>query len=45
MLILHVPGWFNMIFGLIKPMLNETMKKKVRRPAHLTGQATSGVMC
>lgn len=29
MLLLNVPGWFNLIFKLIKPMLNDTMRQKV----------------
>ncbi len=29
MLILFVPGWFNLIFRFIKPMLNEDTKRKI----------------
>jgi hypothetical protein len=32
MLLLNVPGWFNLIFKLIKPMLNDTMRQKVKLP-------------
>ena len=30
MLVLNVPNWFYMTFTIIKPLLNETMRQKVR---------------